>query len=148
VSDPVDSTPQVTNGAPVDSSQRQDRSLKPARDSRGRLLPGHTANPGGAPRDVGKVRLEIKRHAGDALKVLLDLMMHSEDERIRLAAARDLLDRAVGKPSQTVEVPQAQTTVGKLLLTLAAQAEGKIDNGSDEGSEDDVIDGETQRGDQ
>ena len=41
---------------------------------------------------------EAGRYAGEALLALLDLMRNSSSDPVRVAAARELLDRAHGKP--------------------------------------------------
>jgi hypothetical protein len=62
------------------------------RDERGHWLPGRSANPGGRPGvpEVIKATLrELSPRAVERLGELLD----SEDERIRLEAAKAILDR-------------------------------------------------------
>ena len=41
---------------------------------------------------------EAGKHAGEALDTLLELMRNSSSDPVRIAAARELLDRAHGKP--------------------------------------------------
>ena len=68
------------------------------RDERGHWLPGRSANPGGRPGvpDVIKATLrELSPRAVERLGELLD----SEDERIRLEAAKAILDRHLGRPA-------------------------------------------------
>jgi hypothetical protein len=70
------------------------------RDGQGRWLPGSAAGPG-RPKSLHRATLrgaitvaDVKR----AVKVLRKLM-GSDDERIRLQAASEILDRSCGKPS-------------------------------------------------
>ena len=68
------------------------------RNERGHWLPGRSANPGGRPGipDVIKATLrELSPRAVERLGELLD----SEDERIRLEAAKAILDRHLGRPA-------------------------------------------------
>ena len=68
------------------------------RDERGHWLPGRSANPGGRPGvpDVVKATLrELSPRAVQRLGELLD----SDDERIRLEAAKAILDRHLGRPA-------------------------------------------------
>jgi hypothetical protein len=68
------------------------------RDERGHWLPGRSANPGGRPGvpDVIKATLrELSPRAVERLGELLD----SADERIRLEAAKAILDRHLGRPA-------------------------------------------------
>ena len=82
---------------------RQNRALTrppPARDAKGRLLPGHTANPGGRPR-MDEIRGILAAHAPAAARKLVALM-DSADEGIALRACEALLDRTLGKPAVAV----------------------------------------------
>src|SRR5215831_17391031 len=68
-----------------------------ARNELGRFVPGTSGNPGGRPRppDGLKTRLaELSPRAVERLGELLD----SDDERVRLEAARTILDRHLGRP--------------------------------------------------
>ena len=68
------------------------------RDARGHWLPGRSANPGGRPGvpEVIKATLrELSPRAVERLGELLD----SDDERIRLEAAKAILDRHLGRPA-------------------------------------------------
>lgn len=76
---------------------KQSEGITPARDVQGRLLPGHSGNPGGLPRAIAKARRLLTRDAPAAARLLRQLMA-SEDEKIQLAAACEILDRTAGKP--------------------------------------------------
>jgi len=68
------------------------------RDDLGRFVPGTSGNPGGRPKppDGLKTRLaELSPRAVERLGELLD----SDDERVRLEAARTILDRHLGRPA-------------------------------------------------
>ena len=45
-----------------------------------------------------EVKEAASRHADEAVQTLLDLMRNSSSDPVRVAAARELLDRAHGKP--------------------------------------------------
>ena len=67
-------------------------------NERGHWLPGRSANPGGRPGvpEVIKATLrELSPRAVERLGELLD----SDDERIRLEAAKAILDRHLGRPA-------------------------------------------------
>lgn len=78
--------------------------IAPLRDAKGRLLPGHTANPGGRRRTVKKVVALARAHTVEAIQALLEVVQTSPDDRARIAAAQALLDRGWGKPSESVDV--------------------------------------------
>jgi len=54
-------------------------------------------------------------HSEEALKNLVTLMRKSEDENIRLKACESILNRAWGKPAQSVLVGEMDEAVKKLL---------------------------------
>ena len=50
-------------------------------------------------------------HSEACLDVLVDLRDHAEHEQVRLAAAMAILDRAHGKPRQTVDLQDDRVIV-------------------------------------
>jgi hypothetical protein len=56
-------------------------------------------------------KIELGELAGayteTALETIVHLLETSEDERVRLAAAREILDRAYGRPAQAVTAEHA-----------------------------------------
>ena len=65
--------------------------------------PGQSGNPSGRPKKDRHVADTANQHADKALRKLIQLM-DSEDDRVALAAVREVLDRAVGKPKQALDV--------------------------------------------
>ncbi|MEM8873926.1 MAG: hypothetical protein AAGD32_06665 [Planctomycetota bacterium] len=82
----------------------------PNRDRRGQFVPGNRAACGGGnPLLAASNRLRAKLAAtltdddiDAAIQVLRDGMT-DENKRVRMAAARELLDRSVGRPSSSLE---------------------------------------------
>ena len=73
------------------------------RDDLGRFVPGTSGNPGGRPRppDGLRTRLaELSHRAVERLGELLD----SVDERVRLEAAKTILDRHLGRPAIQADI--------------------------------------------
>lgn len=73
------------------------------RDDLGRFVPGTSGNPGGRPKPpVGlRARLaELSPRAVERLGELLD----SGDERVRLEAARTILDRQLSRPAIQIDL--------------------------------------------
>ena len=64
----------------------------------------------------------MREHAGEAIDTIKDLL-DSEDPKVRLAAAREVLDRSYGKPiGVTVMVPGNSQTRQR----LAAMSDGDL----------------------
>jgi hypothetical protein len=87
------------------------------RDERGHWLPGRSANPGGRPGvpEVIKATLrELSPRAVERLGELLD----SADERIRLEAAKAILDRHLGRPAIQADLTVRNGTSTEHLRAL------------------------------
>lgn len=63
---------------------------------------GKSGNPGGRPKENNEAKQLARKHGKSALKRLVELI-HSEDERVAVAASQAVLDRGYGKPAQAVE---------------------------------------------
>ena len=68
------------------------------RNSLGHWLPGSSANPGGRPGIPEVVRATLRELSPRAVERLGELL-DSDDERIRLEAAKAILDRHLGRPA-------------------------------------------------
>ena len=92
--------------------QSTDKGTKRARypnNAATRWKPGMPSpNPGGRPNVVREVRQLAQQYAPDAIRRLVTLL-HSEDDRVCVAAAQALLDRALGKPEQAISVAAGPT---------------------------------------
>jgi hypothetical protein len=95
---------------------------RPARDAQGRYLPGRSANPGGRPAKVGEVRAAAGEHSLEAIMVLAR-EMRSDDPMVRIAAAKAILDRAVGKPLQELAVGPVPVLPSDPITTAEQAAE-------------------------
>jgi len=75
----------------------------------GGFRPGQSGNPGGRPRVLADVRDLARQHSPAAIAELARLSLRAKSEAVRVAAARELLDRAFGKaptPPVYFELPQ------------------------------------------
>jgi hypothetical protein len=74
-----------------------------ARDELGRWVPGTSGNAGGRPKSPDGLRTrlaELSPHAVERLAELLD----SAEERVRLEAAKTILDRHLGRPAIQADI--------------------------------------------
>lgn len=60
---------------------------------------GQSGNPAGRPKMLKLVQEEARQYTADCLATLVRIMQKGRSERMRLAAACALLDRAWGKPA-------------------------------------------------
>lgn len=74
-------------------------------------VPGQSGNPGGRPKGIAAIARE---HKDKAIEVLV-AGMSDDDPRVRMAAAKEILDRGYGKP-----------------LTMTADVTNKIEDFDDE----------------
>jgi hypothetical protein len=65
--------------------------------------PGESGNPGGRPKECSEVKELARQYGPEAINKLLALM-RGEDARVAKAAADSILDRAYGKPGQSVDL--------------------------------------------
>lgn len=65
---------------------------------------GETGNPGGRPKETVEVRALARQHMAEAITTLVTIMRKGDSDKVRAMAANFLLDRAVGKPPQALEI--------------------------------------------
>jgi hypothetical protein len=75
------------------------------RDSAGRWQRGTTGNPGGRPAIAAEVRESLRVHTADAVHALVQILQDgAAPAAARVAAARCILDHAIGRPLQAVAI--------------------------------------------
>jgi hypothetical protein len=91
---------------------------RPATEKRGKLKfrKGQGGNPGGRPKVLGEVQELARQHAPTVIVELARLALKAKSETARIAAIRELLDRAYGRPRQAVEVSVPTDDPLRLLL--------------------------------
>lgn len=67
---------------------------------------GKSGNPGGRPKEDSEVKRLALEASPLAIKRLIEILQNTNplDVRTVIAAAKEILDRAIGKPAQAVEV--------------------------------------------
>ena len=86
---------------------------------RGRpFQPGNSANPGGRPKSLVEVMDLARQHTPQAIATLAGWMT-SEDAKASVAACNALLDRAWGKPQQTIDA-SVKMDIGAVIDAMRA----------------------------
>ncbi len=90
----------------------------------GRKTGGRTA---GVPnKATADVRAAAQRHTGSAIARLAHLMENAASEQVQVAAAKELLDRAHGRPSQAIDakVNDGHDVVAAIFASLHGTGRG------------------------
>jgi hypothetical protein len=89
------------------------------RKDNGRFAPGISGNPGGRPKLPAEMR-EIFQSRGPEAAEILVKHLRASDPRVSVAAAREILDRAYGKPVQSINVDREERI--KLIAVVPEKA--------------------------
>ena len=82
-----------------------------------RFQPGQSGNPGGRPRRAKDWEAALQCAVPSAIQTLVEAMQHGQRMADRIAAARLILERALGKPTEAkpesaaIELPRLALTV-------------------------------------
>jgi hypothetical protein len=80
---------------------------------------GPSPNPGGRPRAIASLQLAARAHMHSALKTLITIAKAGKSEASHVAAATAILDRAFGKPIQSVEMTMDTNMIQAKLNELS-----------------------------
>ena len=92
-----------------EAQKQRDEKFWAARKARA-WKPGQSGNPKGRPKGSGKAKVKTvsevaQLHAKKAIQAIVEVLQNPKSApSVRLAAANSLLDRAIGKPKQSMEV--------------------------------------------
>jgi hypothetical protein len=109
----------------VEAESRVSGALKQTSDRAGdprsasRFQPGQSANPGGRPKLPDELKARLRDLSGRAIDALEDALK-SADERIRVSAAAQILDRAYGKPASSIDATVRAETIDPVQAHLQA----------------------------
>lgn len=96
----------------------ENRDAEASRDDFGRFVPGTSGNPGGRSKSLAAIRQLAREHAETAIKKLVELLS-SENERVRLDAIREVLDRGFGRPQQAIDLGLVNTELATMIGDLS-----------------------------
>jgi hypothetical protein len=88
--------------------------------------PGQSGNPAGRPKEDPELVEACKTHTKAAIKTLVYWMNQRKDGKAAIQAARELLDRAYGKPAQAIVGPDGSDAVRVTIRHLFAKAEEPV----------------------
>ena len=89
-----------------------------AREKDGKWKKGQSANPGGRGREVFNLRDMCREYGDEAVTVVVG-HMRGADQKLSLAAAKEILDRGFGKPIQQVTGPDGGPVTTAIQVTYA-----------------------------
>src|SRR3954447_11797839 len=84
-------------------AELQNKPAEVARDRSGRVLPGHTANPGGRPKVWREFQHAMRERSPEAI-AKIDEALRSDDPQLVVWAVDKVLGYAWGRPPQRVQV--------------------------------------------
>jgi hypothetical protein len=103
---------------------------------------GQSGNPAGRKKGdraaIANIALAAREHAGVALATLVKLLKTAKTDAVRLGAAREILDRAYGRPIQALQIDGAFATrkLSELSDTELAEVAARLAAASDNGQLD------------
>ena len=80
------------------------------------FVKGQSGNPGGRPRVVAEVRELARAHAPEAITELVRLTKEAKSDTARIAAIKELLDRAYGKATQLVAAENDEPSLNDMNI--------------------------------
>jgi hypothetical protein len=85
----------------------------------GGFVPGRSGNPKGRPLSATTAQLYMLRYFREAADLLIELMRTgTKEDAVRLAAIREVLDRGIGRPTQSVSM---DLNIDKPLQSMTEQ---------------------------
>lgn len=105
------------------SENRTPETKRQRKAPRTAFKPGQSGNPGGRPKALKDVQDLARKYTRRAVRALAETLRNTPDDKARIAAAEALLNRAWGKPQQSVEL--GGPGGDKLVIEVVSLAKGK-----------------------
>jgi hypothetical protein len=99
------------------------------RRQNGQLMPGAAnLNPQGRPKGMASIEMVREKHGHRVEELIENLfeLTRTGSEATKLAANRELLDRIIGKPMQTVEAVTTRYDIGAMYLAALRRANSHL----------------------
>src|SRR5512145_1014294 len=87
----------------IANTSEQGRNTMSTRTTNGQFKKGESGNPGGRPKLPAEMREIFQSRGFEAAEILVK-HLRASDPRVSVAAAKEILDRAYGKPVQSINV--------------------------------------------
>lgn len=87
---------------------------------------GESGNPAGQTKDVAKMRQKLKREfafISPQARAVLEQLLLNEDPNVQFKAAKEILDRGIGKATEHVEITGAEG--GPIKQEMVDRARGE-----------------------
>jgi hypothetical protein len=97
----------------------------PNRGKGGLFAPGNNANPSGRPKVPNVVKDLLREATPKAMRVLVELL-DSDNPKLRLQSATEILNRSLGKPVQALDVKTDVNVASAQLAALTALATAAV----------------------
>lgn len=99
------------------SGPENKRSKAPGRDEKGRILKGHSGNPGGRPKVYAEARAYAASNALRMLELLVALADDTDaDPKLRRDCAKDVIEFGIGRAPQAIELTGNDDQPAELVL--------------------------------
>jgi len=76
---------------------------------------GKSGNPTGRPKENAEIKALAQEKSVEAFNKIVSLL-YSEDDKIALSAAKEIIDRGYGKAAQSIDVSDSDGTIAAAIL--------------------------------
>lgn len=99
------------------------------RTKQGKFVPGSSGNPSGRPALLKQLRDLAREHTEASVAKIVMLMHNAESETVQLESAKELLNRAWGRPEQFIDLGVTVEHKSEMVERILALLQGKVIEG-------------------